>query len=198
MAARSLSDFRVGAKPVQPWAPPGTDQMAYGGVLAVDQSLSALGWVWLQHTPETLCVVSKGSVRTNPGDFPKGHEGNLQRAVAVYEEFRTQIFAQAGRMHEISVVHEAPPVGSHMSRPESSLISATVIRIWAYDQGLPLVMVANQHSKSILVHNANATKKEWHTALDRLLISGHKVSNEGERDALCLALTYLIDQKGAS
>jgi hypothetical protein len=59
---------------------------------------------------------------------------------------------------------------------------------------VPRVIVANQHSKSVLVGNGNATKKQWHEGLRPYAIH---LPNEATRDAGCLGLTYLIDQERA-
>jgi len=193
-----LGQFRIDgeSKPArQPWTPPEIGAFADGVlVLAVDQSLSALGWVLMRRWEDRFLVIDKGSVRTKPEDYPQGHEGTLQRGVQVYYDFDRQV----GAMEAYGVpvlVHETPPVGGRMSRPESSLVSATAIRLWAWHRKWPVTMVANQHSKKVLVNNANATKTEWHQALKRYWFDGTMPTNEGERDALCLALTYLYDRK---
>lgn len=195
-----LRRFRADAQPSKKrvWEPPTVEDFARGSVLAVDQSLAALGWVWLVHYINGLEVLDKGSVRTKPEDFPKSHEGTLQRALVVHQQWGDQVYTAMDRYpvwgDNTVFVHETPPVGSRMARPESSLLSALAVRLALQGLDLPAaIMVSNQHSKAVLVGNANAEKKTWHTALDRYSFAGAMPSNEGERDALCLALTYLWD-----
>ncbi len=87
-----------------------------------------------------------------------------------------------------------------MVRPESSLLAALGCRLALAPQGLYDMrweMVQNQHSKTVLTGKRDATKKEWHAALGYYPIAGIELaSNEGQRDAACLALTYLIDHAG--
>lgn len=198
-----LSKFRVGAeptskKPRKVWQPPTIGDLAQGLVLAVDQSLGALGWVWLLNDDGGLSVLAKGTVRIKPDDFPVGHEGTLLRGLEVYRQFGEQMSDARTPVlpwQQTVFVHETPPVGGRMARPESSLVSAMAVRIYVANEiGRPMTMVANQHSKSVLVGNANATKKVWHTGLGYFTIGGTMPTNEGERDALCLAVTYFYDQ----
>lgn len=184
-----LSRFRLGATPTPPWATPVF--FASGHVLAFDQSLSATGWVRLWSSPDSgLRVLAAGSVLLHAKDFPAGSEGSLRKAVDLHG--RMAGVCKDWLWPETVLVHEAPPAGGAMSRPESSLMAALSLRLAA---GREPVVVQNQHSKKVLVNNANATKKQWHTALDAISIEGRNlVRNEGERDALCLALTYLYDE----
>jgi len=167
-------------------------------VLCFDQSLAALGWVWLQSTAQGLRVLALGSITTNPKDWPTGHEGTLQRAVHVATEIRQVVQGALGPETLLgnldAIAHETPPVASHMSRPESSLLAALGVRLLAETFALPVVMIANQHSKSVLTGHPNTDKKGWHLALSGYDIAGPVPKNEGQRDAACLAVTYFLDR----
>lgn len=209
MSDARLAQFRADATPAKPtkasraaWVAPTIADLANGSVMAFDQSLSALGWIFLNHEGDTLEVLAKGSVRTEPADFPTSHQGTLERGLAVYDALGEQWEAFEPRFPGwpwAHFVHEYPPVGGRMARPESSLVSAMVVRIFiSRDIGMPMTMVSNQHSKSVLVNNGNATKREWHRGLEGFPLTGALPTNEGERDALCLGLTHLLDLRRAS
>lgn len=191
----SLSDFRIGGP-----APVTEDEVAFEGpltfkdgeVFVFDQSIAATGWVHLAHGPGGLDVIACGSLPIPPDGYPKGHAGTLLRA----DRLGLEVDGLLRRVPVTTVVHETPPVATgRMSRPESSLVSATVIRQVAQRHGHPVMMVSNQHSKKVLVRNGNATKPQWHKALDRLTWTGPKPTNEGQRDAMCLGLTYLLEKE---
>lgn len=194
-----LSRFRIDTKP-KPTPPPIRPGLADGYVMAIDQSLSATGWVVLQVENGAAYVASANSLflplepKGGLPALPKGHEGNLRRAVAIHQHL-TQAMALWKKEREgLVVVHEHPPLGGRMMRPESSLLAAGAVRIAAAEHGLPVVMVDNQHSKALLAGARNVTKSEWHKGLILFAIQGVHASNEGQRDALCLGITHCIDK----
>lgn len=191
---RGLERFAVGAVPEEEVAFEGGVTYQDGEVLAFDQSITATGWVHVSCRRGEAEVVKVGSIKCPPDGYPKGHEGTLLRA----EYVGTQMAAILRSVAALTVVHEMPPVATtKMSRPESSLLTALALRIEARRQGHDVVVVSNQHSKKLLVGNGNATKPQWHKALDRLpwTHTGYRPTNEGQRDAMCLALTYLIEKE---
>lgn len=190
----SLSDFRADAAPP---AAPKTDSPDLvfndGTVLSIDQSVTATGWVLLRHDEDGLHCQAKGSVLLPADGYPKGHEGMLLRADVLAE----QLDVVMRGIPVTPVVHELPPrtTGARMSRPESSLMGAVVVRTLARDHGHPVTMVDNRHSKKVLVGNSNVDKPGWHKVLERITWDGERPTNEGQRDAFCLGLTYLIENK---
>ena len=191
-----LQRFRLDEVPEDAVASEGEPIFQHGSVIAFDQSITATGWVRLDSGADGVIVRAVGSIKCGPEGYPKGHEGTLLRAEYVGQ----QMAAILRRLPVQTVVHEQPPVAtSKMARPESSLLSALALRIEARRQGHSVVVVSNQHSKMVLLGKGqgNATKAQWHTALDRLpwTHEGATPTNEGQRDALCLALTYLIDKE---
>lgn len=196
MDVQPLTRFREGdtkKAPAGPFVPPTV--LATEWVLAFDQSVMATGWALLgAHRDGHLQIVSAGSFLLPAENYPSGHEGTLRRGMEVARRAEAVIVQQQAWFP--TIVHEAPPVGGRMARPESSLVAALAVRIAAERRGLSVAVVQNQHSKKVLTGSANAEKKVWHQALGHYSILGKDLlTNEGRRDAACLALTYLIDLK---
>lgn len=184
-----------------PWrAPVIEDFAAHAGktrILAVDQSLSATGMVWLAVGKKELTVYGAWTFRSEAGADVEGHEENLQRALSL----GTQIDWVLWEVHRnvACVVHEGPPVGGgRILRPESSLLAALALRQAATRREVPIApMVQPQTHKRVVCGNGNATKKEEHAALAQLattlpILEYQRVTNEATRDALCVALAHLI------
>ena len=190
--ASRLAHFREGETKPKAWEPP--TRFMPGRVLCIDQSLSATGWVLVNSMGDRLHVHTAGSIVTKPENYPNGYEGTLQRALYVARRL-DQVVKDAHGVD--AVVHETPPLAvGRMSRPEASLLASLGVRMAADKYGRRVVMVQNQHSKKVLLDvSRDVTKREWHGALNRYTIEGRElVTNEGQRDALCLALTHFIDE----
>lgn len=191
-----LTRFRLGDAPEPQFEPPPAREIVFqhGEVVAFDQSIANTGWVHLVSGQQGVHVRECGSLAVPPDGFPKGHEGTLLRA----DTLGLMVDDVLRRLPVTTVVHETPPIATgRMARPESSLVSAAIIRQIARRHGHEVVMVSNQHSKKVLVDNGNATKPEWHRALERLPWhhTGSRPTNEGQRDAMCLGLTWLIEKE---
>lgn len=192
---------KAAAKPAKKtWAPPAREDLATGMVIAVDQSLGATGIVAMSHEAEKITVWDAASYESKSNEI--GHEANLRRTLDVsvfLHEFLTQF-------HEVGWVvrHELPLKITQVSlgyRPESSLLAAAAVRFAADDLSMPVaeMMDARRHKK-ITSGNANAGKIEHHAALMTLAadlgITGlEKVTNEGKRDALSIAIAHLYVEK---
>lgn len=189
---KGLERFAVGPLvPEEDVAFEGPPTFQTGEVVAFDQSIANTGWIHLRSDAQGLQVLACGSLAVPPEGYPKGHAGTLLRA----DHLAWLADGILRRLPVTNVVHETPPIATgRMSRPESSLVSAAVIRQVAQRHGHPVTMVSNQHSKKVLVGNGNATKHQWHEVLQRVTLLGSKPTNEGQRDAACLALTYLIEK----
>jgi hypothetical protein len=170
-------------------------------ILAVDQSLSATGMVWLAVGRRELTVYQAWTFRSEAGEDADGHEQNLQRAM----DLGNQIDDVIRVVHQdvAHVVHEGPPVGGgRIMRPESSLLAALALRQAAALWEVPIApMVQPQTHKRIVCGNGNATKKEEHAALAQLaatlpILDYDRVTNEAIRDALCVALAHLTRKEG--
>ena len=185
-----LTSFRTDSAPAP--APELVEHpvLGHGEVLAFDQSITATGWIRLISGRGGLHVIEVGSISCPPDGYPKGHAGTLLRAEYVAKEMASIL----RRVPVLDVVHELPAVGGRMARPESSLLAALALRIEARRQGHGVHIVQNQHSKKVLVGNGNASKSEWHAGISKFTYSGPKPTNEGQRDAFCLGLTFLLDR----
>ena len=78
-----------------------------------------------------------------------------------------------------------------MARPESSLVSATALRIAANEMSVGIRMVGAQRAKKVITGNGNAKKPEVRARLLELVPGLDKLKplNEGVIDAVALAYT---------
>lgn len=164
-------------------------------ILAFDQTLGNTGWVWLQVWQDGTPEVAMTGTCTPPtvDKKVKGHELNLLRSVALQQEMLVLIDSMS---HALDIVlHETPPVGNRMARPESSLLAAHCIAYACNLRGVPRLSVGAQRAKSVVCGNGNAKKAEAHAALRKRYATSieefDQVTNEHQRDALMLALVYL-------
>lgn len=182
------------AKVAQPWEPPSLDDFGYGRVLAFDQSLTATGWIELVHPPgRGMQVVDVGSIKVP--EAVKGVETDLRRGVIVYREARHLICY--ARIRGCCFVHESPPNMAALKgkgSPVSSLMAAQAVRCAAEEENVEIEMLGAQPAKK-LVSNQSKEKTIAHDMLKQHYLphieGGEKVTNEGQRDALLLALLKL-------
>ena len=171
------------SKAPDPWTLKPFDPVVCGNVLAFDQALANTGWCLMR--PIYPYVIRTGVIRT---DTDIGHEGNLSRTILVHDAVKALIDT-----HLDLVVHETPPVGPGMYRPESSLLAATAIRIAAHDHGVALTMAPAQRAKVRLTGDAQATKADIKAGIKKLWphlpILGPW--NEHVRDAIALGIVAM-------
>ena len=168
---------------------PAARDIQSGTVLAFDQSFSSTGWVYLKMEEGVCRVMFAGTHKTSAG-LLRGGEQDLERAHSLYREVNLIIH----RHPDADVVlYETPPKGPGVRHPEVSLLCALSIRLAAAGYGIPFAAIHAKSGKKMLTGNANADKKMAHTALMTLdWIDGlAMVTNEGQRDAMLVALTYL-------
>lgn len=166
-------------EPIKPMVPHSPSRR----ILSFDQSIANTGWAYLHGR----ILVAQGNLKTE--GMAKGHEDTLQRAVVQWEAMAELIGWYTSRsMTPTFIVHETPPVGGKMVRPESSLTSALSLRIAAAQFDLPLVMIGAQKGKKRWTGNGNATKKELREALYRLKpsLEAESPMNEAIRDAISI------------
>lgn len=190
-----LQQFRL-EPPVEPKAKPPRTNGFEGTILAIDQAVAESPWAVIRCPG--FQVTAQGSVKTESRFV--GHEGTLDRAATLY-----RFFIETIEVFEPDVVvHEMPPVAAYMSRPESSLVAATALRLavahlesqgWEKDT---VRMVASQHAKKVVTGNGNAKKKEVKEALIRRYpdLAKLKPFNQGIADALALAHTVVEEWEG--
>lgn len=184
--------------PREEWQPLTINDLGFDIVIAFDQSLSKTAGMCVHREGDE--VVVRG-IRQFAGHTDTcGDEGNLQKGVAIYHRFIEFLMSMKGHHpdEQITVVHEAPPVGGGaIMRPESSLLAAQALRIAADRLDIPVAsMVSPAQHKKVICGNARADKPEAHAALAQLAmtlpIRGYeRVTNADKRDALCVGLTYL-------
>jgi len=182
-----LARFRVDGKPVPATVEQPAVKRRIGSILAFDQAVAATGWACLVATEDEVTIRGLGTFKTVP--ITGGHEDTLLRAVQLHADFERLI---DGLGPDI-VAHETPPVGARMSRPESSLVAATALRIAAAHAHIDVVMIGAQRAKKRLTGNGNATKPQVREALLSLLpsLSGHRL-NENVVDATAIGMTAIM------
>lgn len=186
----SLADFRVDGKAPEP--KPLIEVLApkfEGRILAFDQTLGNVGWVYCQAEAAEVRVVRTGHIKTEPGmRGAKGDEDNLQRTVAIYHE----VWSIVKEIDPHLIVHESPPAGGRLARPDSALLAAAAVRIVAADADCPVHMVHAQRVKKLLTGNGNAQKRDVAAAVRRampgLVERRIKPLNEHVYDAIGLAV----------
>jgi Holliday junction resolvasome RuvABC endonuclease subunit len=180
MSISDLAQFREtrttapkeGGGPVRPVFP--------GRILAVDQSISNTGWALIERTGG---ISATGNIKTEQGPV-KGHEDTLTRGTEVFSRYLTLISSLKPDL----IVHETPPVGGKMMRPESSLVSAAALRHAALVHQVPIRMIGAQKAKKRWTGNGNAEKALVKEAIRRLdpMVAQRKPLNEGIYDAIAI------------
>lgn len=166
-------------------------------LLAFDQTLVNCGMVDITTVEGRPIITATQTLRT-PQFATRGHELNLDRSVVMQD----LVMANINRAREAGdidvIVYETPPVANRMARPESSLLGAHCVRYTAYKYGILTVSISAQKAKTTIAGFAKADKKAAHEALKRRysVLQGYPLlRNEHERDALMLAITYLIERR---
>lgn len=192
-----LSDFAIGADP-QPkidWVDD-PDRLKItvrrkANVLVVDQALANSGYAQVLMDPDgnKFSVTWTGTLTTEA--ISKGHEDTLLRGDSMYRQYRQTI----GMIQPDVILHETPPVGGRMARPESSLVAASALRNAASSamaHSVPVVMIGAQKAKKRITGNGNAKKPEVHAQLRLMLptLAHKKPMNQHILDAVALAVVY--------
>jgi Holliday junction resolvasome RuvABC endonuclease subunit len=154
-----------------------------GTLLAVDQSLAATGWALMCD----MAVMQTGMCKTE-GEG-RGHEDNLRRGRELWYQFREILFVHPIHM----VVHELPPIGSAMMRPESSLVAAMSLRLAVesvQEEIIPVKMIGAQAVKKRLTGQGGASKRQVSQVVRRICpeVVGMKPLNYNVTDAIGLGL----------
>lgn len=173
--------------------------LALGRVIAIDQSLSATGLVAMEHGADGyLGVIAAETLKgLAVDDGATGWEKVLQQATNLYEQL-IEVLGDYDPPLGWTVVHEAPPMGGGSIRaPESSVLGSAAVRMAAADCGLTCSLIRAQDHKRITVGLPNASKIEHHALLmpwaETIGVKAlDRVTNEAKRDALSIALAYLI------
>lgn len=187
----ALANFRVGRQTEKPeWVLKPLTPCWPGTVLAVDQTLGASGWGYIE--PDGT-VAATGTVRGHT-DLT-GHAGTLEKGTVQFVQFLDLLDAYLPSL----VVHETPPVskpGNKMMRPESSLVAANALRNAAVYLGVPVTMVGSQKAKHRFTGKRDADKKEVRAALEALdpTLVGRKPMNEHIADGIAIGWVALEEK----
>ncbi len=177
------------------WEPLTLTRLAPGHVLALDQSLTATGWVYLRVEGGNCFVANAGKFGGGFDDLTRGVEQDLQRGNLIYDKNQAGVMAS-----DLRYVHESPPhAGNVKGGGTSSLMAAQSVRNAASNVGVGITMLGAQPAKRLICGNANARKPEAHAALKQhcfpWIFGVDLVTNEATRDALMLALLHLARKK---
>lgn len=186
---------RKSVKPKQEWRLPTVDDLAYGSVLAFDQTLTNCGMAHVGHDSRGLLVTVVDLLA--PASRETGFKGTYSKSIEL-AHLVEQAIESTSRMRRIDeVVHEMPSTGGF--RTESALLAGYVVQQAAVDHGLPCVMVANASMRSLLVppeRRKDKSKTPIREAIDTLFPARPDGPwNEHVRDAVGLALTRLSQIK---
>lgn len=197
MNTDALSALRDKKPAKAPWRPPTIDDFRPGGVIAIDQSLSACGAVAL-HMEQSLMVLDVAVFRIPaPVDGRGGRELDMRRALLLREQVSPWLARMIRTMQMEGVVHEAIPEGNFIKHPEASLLSAMAVNVAAQDHGISVLTPIHKYTHSnFTCGNSKATKKEHGAALMKLaeelnIFNRQLITNEALRDALSIGLTQL-------
>lgn len=199
---RTLAELAAGAsasapepRGTAPYTPVYTKPFA-----AVDQSLT-----------KTACVLFQDGIPVRTAmltpeahdQIARGHEESLQKA----EDLARRFWSWLNDCYPSPtiVVHEMPPAGGRMSRPESSLLAALAVRHgwWRYrafsSQPAEVArMEAAQRAKKRWTGNGNATKAQVKNAVLGLLpasVADLRPLNQDVADAIAIGMVFA--EKGA-
>lgn len=166
-------------------------------IVSFDQSIANCGFVVLRPDEvDGIDIKAMGVFASQASPDMLKWESNFHRATALFASV-----VELLREHNPTLVlHETPPGGrSAMFNTESSIVTATVVRIAAAMFGIPTQMVSSNRVKKHLTGNGNAKKKEVRAALEKRFEIQLKTSglrkNEHTFDALGIAITYLEEQR---
>jgi hypothetical protein len=200
----SLSQFRADAPARtkkatrEEWAFPVLSSLRYARVIAVDQSVTKTGLCALTFDG-ALTVVSAASFPIEP-KFD-GPNGVLLAGDELEERVAQHLWAYDPADGWV-LVHESPPTGNNpLQRTESSWVGSANVRAAARRRGIPVAgIVGINHHKKITCGNGIAQKRAHHITLmewaSRMPVRNlAKVTNEGQRDALSVGITWLADKE---
>lgn len=163
-------------------------------VLVVDQALANSGYALIMMDLNNFSVAWTGTLTTE--SVSKGHEDTLLRGDSMYRQYLSLIAMTTPDV----IIHETPPVGGKMARPESSLVAATALRCAASSaliaSSVPIRMIGAQTAKKRITGNGNAKKPEVHAKL-RLMLPGlahKKPMNQHILDAIALGVVYAEEE----
>jgi hypothetical protein len=174
----------------KPWVAPTVDDIAYGSVLAFDQTLSNTGVAWVVHDHDGLRAIECTNLVQSTTH--KGHEGSIRKGEMLHHHLFWDMKDSIAGLNADVFVYEQPPVQGY--RIESSLLAAMMVRlVWPH-----AVPISNQHAKSIFIPpGSTGGKGDVKKAVEALIPNWQRTGpwNQHIHDAVLLGLTYLHDVK---
>lgn len=177
-----IAETKKPKKPSKKRQPATRGDLAFGKILAYDQTLTKTGYAYIDHSENGLWAQT-GMLTQFTDDA--GHMGSIDKFKMLHESLADSHWADTF----IPTIFETPPVQGY--RIESSLMAAAAICL-VYPNAIP---ISNQHAKSVIVANHMATKAQVGAAVNNLVTDHLGPWNEHTRDAVMLGLAYLYDQK---
>ncbi len=156
-------------------------------IVAIDQSFNATGIVWLTAAPGAVTITRATTVTADPCSDSSGTIQMLDRARDLADQLKTFALDMAD-----AVVFEQPPLGGGLRGSEVPLLAGFSVMV-ALDPSTPVHMVHSDRWKRV-IGGTGRGKKSTHATLPHIKgLSGLDwVTNESQRDALCIGLTWLI------
>jgi Holliday junction resolvasome RuvABC endonuclease subunit len=170
-------------------------------VLAFDASMRNTGWALVRFTRTThrpMALLS-GTIRTGREDGSNDSIlGSLERGDIIYEAVCTVFEAiEPYSLDDLIVVHELPAMQGKVKavrKSEGGTISAMAMRAAGLAHGYKSEAIHGTTMKRLVAGNGLATKPEVGEAVkERYALTG--TSNEHVRDALGLAMAWMINEK---
>lgn len=166
-----------------------------GTMLACDQSISNTGFVTLTFPPRGKPIIGHwGTIKTEPTGI-KGYRDYLMRV----QDITSEVLAILDECYvdPALIVHEEPPMGGGMRKPESSLSVAVALNTIAVCRDIPVQSVHGKHAKKVLTGDGNAEKGLVRAAIASLVDLSEVRMNEHISDALAVGLVKAAEWEAA-
>ena len=185
MALKDLARFnpdptKEEVKPIPP-LPEGVSWVA-----AFDPSLKNTGVV-----VKTRAGMHSTTLR--PEALGSGSPLLLAQATHIFDAAQTLIGVYDAKGEGVVLLERPPVGGGRLRSTESALMAAEAIHLAAHNLNIEAVSIPAQTTKKVICGNANAKKAEAHAALAKGWDVPDIVTNEHQRDALMVLITYLED-----
>jgi hypothetical protein len=178
------------------WTPVTNDRLAYGTVLAFDQTLSKTGFSVVRHDHTGLHVI-EGNLILAATDSVGFEETYAKAAYMEHAIDKVTMFLSAGID---CIVHEMPAVTGH--RTESSLMAGYFVRRAAHlsAPSVPVVMLSKRSAAALLIppDKDRSSKANMTQAVNALIPRENRQTkrwNQDVHDSVALAVLRLHRQK---
>ena len=155
--------------------------------VGIDQSFNATGVVWLESGDGAVTIVRAKTLVAEAAEGETGTMKMLTQAKSLADQLKAEDLS--GDV----VIFEQPPLGKGLHESSVPLLSALSVII-ALDETTPVTAMHSGRWKSV-VGGTGRGKKSAHATLPYIkgLRGLEKVTNESQRDALCIGLAWMVD-----